>query len=372
MGRAMEISFPYALTAELTHRCPLHCPYCSNPVELAKRESELSTAEWLRVLEEAAGLGVVQVHLSGGEPLLRTDAEQLIAKARALGLFVNLITSGIGLTKARLHALKDAGVDSIQLSIQAAAPELSDKIAGLKAFELKRQAAAMIRSAGLPLNMNAVLHRQNIDELEAIIELCRDWGAQRLELANTQYYGWALKNQQALMPTREQLAAAEEVYDNTKARIGKHMELIWVVSDYYADRPKPCMGGWGKLSLTVAPDGSVLPCPAASSIASLTFDSVRERSLATIWYESAPFQAYRGTDWMQEPCRSCEHRMKDFGGCRCQAFALTGDASATDPVCHMSPHRSVIDEAVALANRNCGPQTLHYRGLKRRTDSIKV
>ncbi|MEC0209999.1 pyrroloquinoline quinone biosynthesis protein PqqE [Paenibacillus ehimensis] len=346
----MELSLPYALNAELTHRCPLRCPYCSNPQELERRDKELSTDVWLRILEEAAGLGVVQLHLTGGEPLLRADAELLIERARSLGLFVNMITSGVGLTEARLRRLAEAGVDSLQLSLQAATPSLSDHIAGFQAFDRKRQAAALIRAAGLPLNMNVVLHRHNIGELEAIVELCLSWGASRLELANTQYYGWALVNRETLMPTKEQLKAAEASFDELKKRISKQMELIWVVPDYYADLPKPCMGGWGRISLTVSPSGKVLPCPAASGIDTLTFDSVTERSLASIWYESAALNAFRGTNWMTEPCRSCERRFEDFGGCRCQAYLLTGDARQTDPVCRLSPHRSLISDAVTAAN----------------------
>lgn len=346
----MELSLPYALNAELTHRCPLRCPYCSNPQELERRDKELSTDVWLRILEEAAGLGVVQLHLTGGEPLLRADAELLIERARSLGLFVNLITSGVGLTEARLRRLAEAGVDSLQLSLQAATPSLSDHIAGFQAFDRKRQAAALIRATGLPLNMNVVLHRHNIGELEAIVELCLSWGASRLELANTQYYGWALVNRETLMPTKEQLKAAEASFDELKKRIGKQMELIWVVPDYYAERPKPCMGGWGRISLTVSPSGKVLPCPAASGIDTLTFDSVTDRSLASIWYESAALNAFRGTNWMTEPCRSCERRFEDFGGCRCQAYLLTGDARQTDPVCRLSPHRSLISDAVTAAN----------------------
>ncbi|GLI04228.1 coenzyme PQQ synthesis protein E [Paenibacillus tyrfis] len=346
----MSMSLPYALTAELTHRCPLRCPYCSNPQELERRDNELPTDVWLRVLEEAAGLGVVQLHLTGGEPLLRADTELLIERARSLGLFVNLITSGVGLTEARLRRLAEAGVDSLQLSLQAATPSLSDHIAGFQAFDRKRQAAALIRVAGLPLNMNVVLHRHNIGELEAIVELCLSWGASRLELANTQYYGWALVNRETLMPTKEQLKTAEASFDELKKRISKQMELIWVVPDYYAELPKPCMGGWGRISLTVSPSGKVLPCPAASSIETLTFDSVRDRSLASIWSESAALNAFRGTDWMPEPCRSCDRRFEDFGGCRCQAYLLTGDAWQTDPVCRQSHHHSLISDAVAEVN----------------------
>lgn len=345
----MGEELPYALTAELTHRCPLHCVYCSNPVELRKREEELNTGEWLRVLEEASGLGVVQVHFTGGEPLLRPDLEILVRRARELGMFVNLITSGIGLAEERIVRLAEAGVDSFQLSVQASEPGLADRLAGFRAHDRKREAAAAIVACGLPLNMNVVLHRHNIGQVEEIVDLCASWGANRLELAHTQYYGWALLNRDALLPMREQLAAAEEAFARAKERHGRSLELIWVVPDYYEDYPKPCMGGWGKLSLAVAPDGRAYPCVAASSIRTMEFESVRERSLGWIWRESASFNAYRGFGWMPEPCRSCDRRFQDFGGCRCQAFLLTGDASATDPVCHRSPHHRLIEEVAVSA-----------------------
>ncbi|QHW29588.1 pyrroloquinoline quinone biosynthesis protein PqqE [Paenibacillus rhizovicinus] len=342
----MQVSLPYALTAELTHRCPLRCPYCSNPTELQKRENELSTDEWLSVLEQACELGVVQVHFTGGEPLLRPDLELIVRRARDLGLFVNLITSGVGLTEERVRKLSDAGIDSIQLSLQAASAELADSIAGFKAHELKRQAARRIREAGLALNMNVVLHRGNLHQLEDIIELCASWGAQRLELANTQYYGWALRNVNELLPRSEQLKQAEADYVRASERFGQQLELIWILPDYYEDFPKPCMGGWGKLSLTVAPDGRVLPCTVSSEIRSLSFENVKQRELAWIWHDSPSFNAYRGYDWMAEPCRSCERREQDYGGCRCQAFLLTGDANAADPVCTLSPHRRVITDRI--------------------------
>lgn len=338
----MHISNPYALTAEVTHRCPLYCVYCANPLELQKIEAELKTNDWLRVLDEANDLGVVQVHFSGGEPLLRQDLEQLICHARTLGLYVNLITSGVGMTKRRIDQLVDAGVDSVQLSIQAPNPELAEHISGINAFALKQQAAAMICSSGLTLNMNVVIHRRNIHLIEEMIELCVAWGAERLELANTQYYGWALVNREHLLPTRDQLAVAEEAYMRAKERFAKKIELIWVLPDYYEDYPKPCMGGWGKHSLTVAPDGLVLPCTIASNITTLSFDSVKEQSLGWIWRESEAFNAFRGFEWMQEPCRSCEHRERDFGGCRCQSFLLTGNATEADPVCKWSPHHHLI------------------------------
>jgi len=359
----MRIKWPYALTAELTHRCPLHCPYCSNPIELQKRETELSTEDWQRVLEEASEIGVLQVHFTGGEPLLRADLEPLVRRARELGLYVNLITSGVGLTDDRLRQLVDAGVDSVQLSLQAADPDLADTIAGFKAHELKRQAAERIRASGLALHMNVVLHRHNIHQLEPIVELCASWGAERLELANAQYYGWALRNYRHLLPSKEQFMAAEEAYARAKERFGSRIELIWIIPDYYEHFPKPCMGGWGQLALTVTPDGRVLPCTAASCIESLSFENVKERDLAWIWRESPSFNAYRGYDWMAEPCRSCERREQDFGGCRCQAYLLTGDARAADPVCQWSPHRSIVTERLAsVAGGDRGSPAYAYRG----------
>ncbi|THF74624.1 pyrroloquinoline quinone biosynthesis protein PqqE [Cohnella fermenti] len=363
MKKAADL--PYALTAEVTHRCPLHCPYCSNPVELQRRESELSTDEWCRVLDQAGELGVAQVHFTGGEPLLRPDLERLVGRARENGLYVNLITSGVGLTEERVRQLKEAGVDSVQLSVQAPNAELSDSIAGFRAHELKRQAAARIRASGLPLHMNVVLHRANLPLLEEMIELCEEWGAERLELANAQYYGWALRNISQLLPTREQLEEAEAVYARAKERIGDRIELLWILPDYYEQYPKPCMGGWGRLSLTVAPDGRVLPCTASSDIRTLVFENVKERELAWIWHESPSFNAYRGYDWMPEPCRSCERKEHDYGGCRCQAFLLTGDARATDPVCVRSPHRSAVAERVrSAAGADAATADYIYRGLE--------
>lgn len=342
----MQLDLPYALTAEVTHRCPLHCPYCSNPIELQQRENELSTNEWLSVLEQAGDLGVAQVHFTGGEPLLRPDLELLIHGAREAGLFVNLITSGVGLTEDRIRKLLEAGIDSVQLSVQASSAELADAIAGFRSHELKRQAAQRIRASGLPLHMNVVLHRANLHQIEEIIELCVEWGAQRLELANAQYYGWALRNVKHLLPRKEQLQEAEAVYARALERFGNQIELLWILPDYYEDFPKPCMGGWGKLSLTVAPDGRVLPCTVSSEISSLSFENVKERELAWIWNHSPSFNAFRGYDWMSEPCRSCDRRELDYGGCRCQAFLLTGDARAADPVCKWSPHREAITNQI--------------------------
>lgn len=363
MVGAVQLSLPYALTAEVTHRCPLHCPYCSNPVELQRRESELPTETWLRVLEQAGDLGVAQVHFTGGEPLLRPDLETLVRRARDVGLYVNLITSGVGLSEDRLRLLQEAGVDSIQLSVQASDDGLADEIAGFRAHDSKRQAAKRIRLSGLPLHMNVVLHRANIGRLEDIVALCAEWGAQRLELANAQYYGWALRNMRQLLPRKEQLQEAEAAFARARERFGERIELIWIVPDYYEEFPKPCMGGWGALSLTVAPDGRALPCTAASDIRSLSFDNVKERDLAWIWHHSSSFNAFRGYDWMPEPCRSCDRRELDYGGCRCQAFLLTGDARSADPVCARSPHRGAIAERIAsIENGETGSPVYSYRG----------
>ncbi|ASR38408.1 pyrroloquinoline quinone biosynthesis protein PqqE [Prauserella marina] len=334
---------PLGMLAELTHRCPLHCPYCSNPLELVTRESELSTEEWLSVLAQARELGVLQVHFSGGEPLARSDLATLVAKAAELGCYASIVTSGLGLTERRLAELVDNGLAHVQLSVQAAEPVLANEIAGTKAHQHKLTAAELVHGFELPLSVNAVLHRANHHQLAGIIELAERMRADRLELANTQYYGWALRNRDALMPTREQLAEAEPIVRAAVERLRDRMQIVYVLSDYYEPYPKPCMSGWGAQQLTVAPDGTVLPCPAATAITTLTLENVRDRPLADIWYFSESFNAYRGEDWMKGPCRTCERRSKDFGGCRCQAFLLTGDAAATDPVCTRSPDRGLVD-----------------------------
>jgi pyrroloquinoline quinone biosynthesis protein E len=354
---------PVSLLAELTHRCPLSCAYCSNPLELAGRNAELDTAAWSRVFAEAAALGAVHLHLSGGEPLSRADLTELAAAAAESRLYTNLITSGLGLTARRAAALAEAGLNSVQLSIQGPDDALMTEIAGRGGVAAKRRAADAVHAAGLPLSMNVVLHARNLDRLEEIVGVARSWGARRLELANTQYYGWALRNREALMPTREQLAAAEAVYDRLKAELRGTLELLWIIPDYYEQRPKPCMGGWAAQGLTVAPDGRAMPCPVAADISTLTFPRVQDAPLEWIWYESPAFAAYRGTGWMPDPCRSCEHRFEDFGGCRCQAFALTGDAGRTDPVCGFSPDRGLIDAALATMAARPGivPLTLREK-----------
>ena len=343
----MDVSPPLGLLAELTHRCPLHCAYCSNPLELVAREDELDTATWLRVLTEARDIGVLQVHMSGGEPLARPDLPELVAHASGLGCYVSLVTSGLGLTGPRLADLVERGLAHVQLSVQGADRARSDRIAGTRSFEHKVAAADLVRAAGLPLSVNAVLHRQNHDQVAGIIALAERMGADRLELANTQYYGWALRNRDLLMPTPDQLAEAAPVVRAATERLRGTMEVVYVVADYHEQYPKPCMYGWGARQLTIAPNGDVLPCPAASAIETLELANVAESSVRDIWYDSESFNAYRGEDWMQEPCRTCDRRSVDFGGCRCQAFLLTGDAAATDPVCSKSPRRDVVDLVLA-------------------------
>lgn len=333
---------PWALLAELTHACPLHCGYCSNPLELKRRSTELSTEQWAAVFRQAAGMGVLHTHLSGGEPLLRNDLEALTRAAVDAGLYTQLVTSGVGLTAERLDDLIDAGLHSVQLSVQHADPLLNDTIAGRASFESKQTAARLIKRRELPLGLNIVLHRHNLDAIEQLLQLGVTWNADRIELANTQFYGWGLLNRTALMPTRSQLAHARRTIGLWRERADARMEITWVEPDYFTGTPKPCMGGWGAVSLTVAPDGTVLPCPAAASIPDLDAPNVREHELSWIWEESPAFTRYRGTAWMPSPCRTCARKNEDFGGCRCQAFALTGDAARTDPACSLSPDHTLI------------------------------
>ncbi|GGG79606.1 coenzyme PQQ synthesis protein E [Salipiger pallidus] len=330
---------PIAMLAELTHRCPLSCPYCSNPVEMARQDSELATQDWIRVFREAADLGVLQLHLSGGEPASRRDLEELVAAARDAGLYTNLITSGIGLSERRLRALDAAGLDHVQLSLQGTTPEMADEIGGYTGgFKRKMQVADWIGQIGFPLTLNAVLHRRNLHQLPRAIEMAVEMGARRIEVATVQFHGWALKNRDALMPTREQAAEATRIVTEARQALKGTLVIDYVPADYHSDYPKRCMGGWGSTGLNVTPEGLVLPCHAAQTITHLTFQSVRDASLSGIWHDGPAFNAYRGTDWMPEPCASCERKTVDFGGCRCQAMALVGDASATDPVCVKSPH----------------------------------
>ncbi|GGX57914.1 pyrroloquinoline quinone biosynthesis protein PqqE [Streptomyces fructofermentans] len=333
---------PWALLAELTHACPLRCGYCSNPLELTRRSRELRTDQWADVFRQAAELGVLQTHLSGGEPLLRRDLEDITRAAVEAGLHTQLVTSAVGLSAARLDALVEAGLHSVQLSVQHADPERSDALAGHPAFAAKRAAARLVTDRGLPLGVNAVLHRHNLDAVDDLVRLALDWGADRVELANTQFYGWGLLNRAALMPTGEQLAAAAQAVERRRAELAGVLDITWVVPDYFSGTPKPCMGGWGAVSLTVAPDGTALPCPAAAALPGLDPPNVTERPLRWIWAESRAFTLYRGTDWLPSPCRDCDRRTEDFGGCRCQAHALTGDAARTDPACSLSPDHAAL------------------------------
>jgi len=359
---------PIGMLAELTHRCPLGCPYCSNPLTLDPRESELDASTWARVFREAAALGVVHVHLSGGEPGARRDLEEITAAAHAGGLYTNLITSALGINATRLVRLAETGLDHVQISIQDSEPASADHIANYRgAFARKVELAAAVVRLKIPLTINAVVHRANIEHIEAMVELAIALGGSRVEIAHAQYYGWALRNRAMLMPTAEQTAAAVKTVEDLRQRHLGKIVIDAVLPDYYARFPKPCVGGWGRRSLNVTPSGRVLPCHAAETI-SLEFWSVREHSLAEIWTSSPSFNAFRGTAWMPEPCRSCTRRDIDFGGCRCQAFALTGDPRATDPVCHLSPqHERVVSLAAA---REDAPYS--YRMFERATPRSKI
>ncbi|GAA5170711.1 pyrroloquinoline quinone biosynthesis protein PqqE [Pseudonocardia eucalypti] len=340
---------PFGLLAELTYRCPLACAYCSNPVNLAEHTDELGTDEWLRVFAEAHRLGALQLHLSGGEPLLRRDLVELVRGAQDLGYYTNLITSAIGLSRDRALRLRDAGLAHVQISIQADEAAVSDRIAGIPSFQRKVEAARLVKELDWPLTVNVVLHRQNIDRIGPILERAEELGADRIELANTQYYGWAWRNRASLLPSRAQLEHAEAVVRAARDRLAGHTDLIYILPDYYGEYPKPCMGGWGKRQLAITPGGDALPCLAAHELP-LDKANVREHPLDWIWSESPVFQRFRGTDWMGDPCRSCSRREVDFGGCRCQAFQLTGDATRTDPVCHLSPDHDLVQAAVRAAN----------------------
>jgi pyrroloquinoline quinone biosynthesis protein E len=346
----METSHPFSLLCELTYRCPLQCPYCSNPLDFARHAGELDLKEWQRVLTEAAALGVVQAHFSGGEPLLRADAPQIIRHAHGLGLYTNLSTGGTLLTEKLAGQLREAGLDSLQVSLQDADAENSDRMAGgAPSFENKIRAARLVKQTGFSLTLNVVLQRQNIGRIEAIIALAEELGAERLELANTQFNGWALKNRAALLPSRAQVEHAAGVARAAQQRLKGRMEILYVLPDYFEPYPKPCLHGWGRVFMTVAADGAVLPCQTAREIRGLKFDNVRDHSLGEIWFESETFCKFRGTSWLPEPCQSCPRKELDFGGCRCQAFLLTGDATLTDPVCSLAPKHHLIVEALAEA-----------------------
>jgi pyrroloquinoline quinone biosynthesis protein E len=361
----MQLPRPSTLIAELSYQCPLHCPYCSNPVHIGaeKYRRELDTDDWIRAFREARGLGVLQLALTGGEPMLRRDLVRLCAGARDAGLYSSLITAGTLFTRGRAEALKSAGLDHVQISIQSPDPEENDRIAGNRSFEKKIAAAHLVKELDFPLTINCVLHRQNLDRIEEVLDLALEFGAQRLELANTQYYGWAVVNQEALMPTREQLRRGEKAVQRFRERVGPSVQVLWVLPDFYEELPKPCMGGWGRTAMVLAPNGDVLPCQAASTIPDLEFANVREHPLEWIWRESDAFTRFRGTDWMQEPCRSCPlgRQELDFGGCRCQALRLAGDAAAADPVCRFSPHH----DRVVSARESAQTSEFAYRSMKR-------
>jgi pyrroloquinoline quinone biosynthesis protein E len=355
---------PYTLVAELTYRCPLRCVYCSNPLDYGRHRDELDTETWLRVLGEAEDLGVVQLNLTGGEPLVRDDLETIIAEARRLDLYTNLITSGIPLRRERLARFRELGLDNVQISIQDTDAAGSDRIAGRRSFDRKLAIAGWVKELGFPLTLNTVLHRENLDHVADTIALAEQLGADRLELANTQYLGWALPNRAALLPTQPQLARAREVAAEARQRLRGRMEVLFVTPDYYTDLPKACMDGWGRRFIVLSPDGLVLPCHAAHTLPGLHFDSVRARPLREIWVDSPGFNAFRGEGWMPEPCRSCDRRETDFGGCRCQAFHLTGNAAATDPTCHLSPDHGLIETA-RLTAAAAPPVPFIYRTARR-------
>jgi pyrroloquinoline quinone biosynthesis protein E len=343
------IAPPLWLLAELTYRCPLHCAFCYNPVNYTAHQNELGTDEWLRVLREARALGAAQLGFSGGEPLMRDDLEDLVAEARKLGFYTNLITSGVGLTDKRLGVLKENGLDHIQLSFQDSTQELNDFLSSTRTFDLKNRVARSIKAHGFPMVLNCVLHRYNLPHVDKIIDMALAMGAEYLELANTQYYGWAHTNRAQLMPTAEQLQEAEAVVERYRNEIGNRCKIFFVVPDYYETRPKRCMNGWGSVFLGIAPDGAALPCHSARSLPGLTFPNVRDTSIAEVWYESDAFNRFRGFDWMKEPCRSCEEKTRDLGGCRCQAYLLTHDAANADPVCDKSAHHESVVRVVREA-----------------------
>lgn len=350
-SQAETFGIPLAVLAELTHRCPLQCPYCSNPVELERGSAELSTEEWKRVLSELAAIGVLQIHFSGGEPTARKDLVELVQHATDVGLYTNLITSAVLLTKDKLAALANAGLCHVQISFQGSERGTADRVAGLRDAHAKKiEVAGWTRELGLPLTVNAVMHRQNLFQLADIIQMAVDLDADRLEVANVQYYGWALKNRAALMPTVQQIEETSHIVEEAEVRLKGILAIDYVVPDYYALRPKKCMGGWGRQFFNISPSGKILPCHAAETITGLAFESVRDHSIAWIWQNSEAFNRYRGTGWMPEPCQSCEYKEIDYGGCRCQAFALTGNAGDTDPACALSPaHERIFKTAMTEA-----------------------
>ena len=347
----VNIPKPFWLLAEITYRCPLHCAFCYNPTDyVTHTQNELSTEQWLKVLRDARKMGALQLGISGGEPLLRDDIEEIVAEAGSLGYYSNLITSGVGLTEKRIAEFKRGGLDHIQLSMHDITKDINNFITDTNTFELKKKVAAMIKEYDYPMVLNVVIHRYNIEHIGEILEMAEQIGANYVELANTQYYGWSLINRAQLMPTKEQLEKAEAITNKFREKVGNKMKIFFVVPDYYADRPKKCMNGWGEVFMIVTANGDVLPCHSARSLPGLQFPNVKDgTSVEWIWNESPAFNKYRGDDWMKEPCRSCDEKEKDLGGCRCQAFLLSGDAETADPVCTKSPHRHLIDQAIADA-----------------------
>ena len=363
---AAALEPPVALIAEVTHRCPLSCAYCSNPLELERAGAELDTADWLRVIEEAAALGVLHIHFTGGEPLARRDIAQLVRRAAERQVYTNLITSGVQLGDGALADLCDAGIDHIQLSFQDVEPDRADASGGFTGGHARKlAAAARIVAADVPLTLNFVVHKGNIDRLEAMLDLGERLGARRIEIAHVQYYGWALLNRASLLPSLTQLTTATDSVRSARARFGARIAVDYVVPDYFATRPKACMGGWGRRAINISPSGKALPCHAAETLPGFTFPSVRDHSLKEIWTASEAFARFRGTQWAPEPCRSCEHLEADLGGCRCQAFALTGDVGRTDPTCALSPDHDVVVRAIAEAGAS-GVATPRRIGLFRK------
>ncbi len=363
----IKITPPRWLLAELTYKCPLQCPYCSNPLDYSKHNAEISTEDWKRVLSEARKMGAVQLGFSGGEPLVRPDLPELVKHARDLGYYSNLITSGYGLTEEKILQLKEAGLDHIQVSIQASTQDLNDHIAGTESFQSKKEVARLVKKHGYPMVLCVVIHRENIHQMPEILAMAEELGADYLELANTQYYGWAHANRDLLMPTKEQYEKAEKIAQDFKEKVVDKMKIYYVIPDFHEKRPKACMNGWGTTFLTIAPDGVALPCHSARELPGLDCPNVNDSSISEIWNESKAFNFFRGTEWMKEPCASCDEKEKDFGGCRCQAYLLTGDMHNTDPVCDKSPDNHVIQEAIASARESAlsdGEKPLIFRNSK--------
>ena len=354
---------PLWLLAELTYRCPLQCPYCSNPVEMAKYKNELTTEDWFRVMQQARKMGATQLGFSGGEPLVRKDLEDLIKEARRLGFYTNLITSGVGMDEARIVDFKEAGLDHIQISFQASNQELNNYLGKSKSFQHKYEMARLVKKYEYPMVLNIVLHRKNVDQIRDILDMTVDLNADYVELASTQYYGWSRINIDQLLPTREQLKNAELVAQEYQEKMKDKMKVIYVIPDYFENRPKKCMNGWGNIFLTIAPDGSALPCHAAGQLPGLEFPNVTDHDLEWIWDESPDFNKFRGTSWMKEPCKSCDEKHKDLGGCRCQAYMLTGDATNADPVCDKSEFHEKLHSDVDRIGKLSGDKKFEAKPL---------